>query len=176
MWKNITVRYGAIAGLVLSLLLFLPYALWGSRYYFDLAEGIAYAAILLSLATGISLGIRHRRERECAGVIPFTKAFSTGWTIALVASVVVYLSVYLFLELKGDEWRERYYQHRLEQLHEKHADAAAYEEKVKELNADITAGSRDLQNVNTQASMIFFIVLLFGTVISLAAGAIQRKE
>lgn len=176
MWKNITVRYGTVAGIVLSFLLFLPYALWGSRYYFDLAEGVAYAAILLSLATGIALGIRHRRERECEGVIPFTKAFSTGWTIALVASVVVYLSVYLFLELKGDEWRERYYQHRLEQLHEKYPDAQTFELRVTELNSEITSGSRDLQNVNSQAAMIFFIVLLFGTVISLAAGAIQRKE
>lgn len=176
MWKNITIRYGLVAGIVLSFLLFLPYALWGSRYYFDLAEGIAYAAILLSLATGIALGIRHRRERECGGIIPFRKAFSTGWTIALVSSVIVYLSVYLFLELKGDEWRERYYQHRLEQLHEKYPDKRMYEEKVNALDADITASSRDLQNVNTQASMIFFIVLLFGTVIALAAGAIQRKE
>ncbi|MFM2207610.1 MAG: hypothetical protein RL213_1585 [Bacteroidota bacterium] len=176
MWKKITVRYGVAAGLLLSLLLFLPYALWGSRYYFELAEASAYGTILLTLAAAIFLGIRNRREKECGGTIPFSKAFSTGWTIALAASVIVYLCVYLFLELKGGEWMERYYQHRLEQLHTKYSDREVLLQKVAELEEDFSKSSKDHLNVNSQASMIFFIVLLFGTLISLASAGIQRRE
>lgn len=177
MSKSTALRTGVIAGISLSLLLLVPYFLWGSRYYFDLVEPTSYGAMLLTLATGISLGIRHKREKVYHGTIPFSKAFGTGWMVTIVAGVVVYLCIYLFLELKGTEWMTRYYEHRMEQLQNKYAaEPTVLEQKIAALNQDFKKNSTDHLDVNSQAMMIFFIVLLFGTIISLAAAAIQRSR
>jgi hypothetical protein len=141
-----------------------------------MAEGAAYASILITLSAGIFLGIRRRREKEHAGLIPFSKAFSTGWTIALFASIVVYMAVYSFFEFNGDQWRQRYYQHQQEVIQSRYTVPAQRTEKLRELDKRMVDSATDYQNVNSQAAMAFFIVLFFGTIISAASAVIQRKE
>jgi hypothetical protein len=176
MSTSTTVRYGLIAGILMSLVLFLPYFLWGKKFDFNLGEALAYSAIFLSLAGSILLGIRSRRKKEFEGTIPFKIAFRTGMTITISAAIFVYFSVYLFLEFKGTEWLSSYYEHKVLQLHEKFPDKAVFEEKLATLNNDFAQNSADYLNVNSQALMIFFIVLLFGAVISLASAAIQQRD
>ena len=101
MGKITVLRYGLISGILLCLLFYTPYVLWGSNYDFNLGEAMGYTASFISLATGIVVGIRRRRIREFNGKIPFGPAFQTGFFISAIAAGCVYLFVFLFLVVHG---------------------------------------------------------------------------
>jgi hypothetical protein len=177
MFRHPSLRFGLLSGALLCIVFFTPYFLWGSRFDLDLGEALGYAGILTSLVIGIFPAIRYRREHEFGGKIGFSAAFRTGLFACLVSAVCVYLAVYLFWELNGSEWLTRNYHHKVEKIQQLHAgDTLTIQQKVMELSEDMKRNRQDHLDSNSQASIIFFIILLFGTVLSLAAATVQRKQ
>jgi hypothetical protein len=176
MGKITVLRYGLISGILLCLLFYTPYVLWGSNYDFNLGEAMGYTASFISLATGIVVGIRRRRIREFNGKIPFGPAFQTGFFISAIAAGCVYLFVFLFLELNGAEYMQRLYVHKEKQIMEKYKDKSTAQEKLATMNKDFIDHRTDYQNSEEQGRMISYIVLLFGTIISLSTAGIQQRD
>lgn len=169
-------RYGLLSGALISVVLFIPYLLWGSRYDFELSLAFGYAGLLLPLSGCIFMGIRHRREREFQGRIPFNSAFYTGLSITLVAALCTYFVIYLFLELNGATWMNRYYEHQRAWILEHQPVPEKAQAALDVLDQQMRDNATDNLNVNTQASMMFFIILLLGGIISAASAAIQRRS
>lgn len=175
MKKNSLFVYGLVSGILLCLIFFLPYYLWGSEFDMELGEAIGYGATFIALALGVLAGIRWKRDKENNGKISFNAAFRSGVFITLIASIVVYLSTFIFLELNGREWLSRYYNHKVEKIRELSTDPAAAQARIDQFAEEWKKNSMDIVNSSGQALMIFFIVLLLGSIISLAAAAIQRR-
>ncbi|MFM7216648.1 MAG: DUF4199 domain-containing protein [Bacteroidota bacterium] len=177
MLKHPSLRYGLLSGALLCIVFFTPYFLWGSRFDLDLGEALGYAGILIAMVVGIFPAIRYRREKEFGGKIGFSAAFRTGLLATLVSAMMVYLAVYLFWELNGSEWLTRNYYHKVEKIHQQYStDSLTIQQKVAELSEDMKRNRQDHLDSNSQASIIFFIILLFGSVLSLAAATVQRKQ
>lgn len=176
MGRYTVIRYGLLSGLLLCLLFYAPYLLWGSNYDFNLGEAIGYTASFISLATGVIIGIRRRRIREFGGKIAFGPAFQTGFFISAIAACCVYLFVFLFLELNGTEYMQRLYTHKQQQIAERYTDKKIVDEKLAALSKDFIEHKTDYQNSEEQGRMIAYIVLLFGTIISLSTAGIQQRN
>lgn len=176
MGKMTVIRYGILSGILLCLLFYTPYLLWGSNYDFNLGEAIGYTASFVSLATGVIIGIRRRRIHEYGGKIPFGPAFQTGFFISAIAAGCVYLFVFLFLEINGTEFRQRFYTHKQKQIVESNKDKKVIEEKLALLDKDFAENKSDYENSEEQGRMFAYIVLLFGTIISLSTAGIQQRD
>lgn len=177
MIRHPSIRFGILSGALLCVVFFTPYFLWGSRFDLGLGEALGYAALLLSLVVGIFPAIRYRREKEFGGRIGFGQAFRTGLSASLVSAICVYMAVYLFWELNGSKFLTRNYEHRKEQIHQKYAgDTLLLGQKMAALDADMKANRQDHLDSNSQASTIFFIVLLFGMILSVSAATVQRRQ
>lgn len=97
--KKVVLIYGTIAGLIVSLMLFISFGLimkWGTQPKLEHGELIGYTSMILAMSM-IFFGVGIYRSRYLGGNITFLRAWGTGLLIALLASafyVITWIILY----------------------------------------------------------------------------------
>lgn len=98
---SLALRFGTIAALVLVLVMFGPYFLFGPRPdWMDAGQVIGYTAMVLCM-TATYFAMR-REQAQRAGTLGYGPAFAIGTAVAGVAGVLFGLATWLFFEISGD--------------------------------------------------------------------------
>lgn len=82
-----TFKYGAYAGIIMTLCFLTPYFIWGKDVDLSKGEIIGYTSMVICL-TAVFFGIKNYRDRKLGGVISFGNAFGLGLEISGVAGVI----------------------------------------------------------------------------------------
>jgi hypothetical protein len=154
--SNLLIRYGLIAGGLLTVLLFAPILIFGpAPEYMRWGEVFGYAAMLLAM-TATAFAIRAERDR--AGRISFSRAFLIGCGVSALAGLIFGLGTWFFYALYGDALPEALYEFYRQ-------NAAGDPHQL----AQIEANKAWFFNRPLQAAVMFATVFLIGVVESLIA-------
>jgi hypothetical protein len=172
--KKIIIKYGLIAGIVVSILM-----LAGVNYFshcegsvdFNTSMLIGYASMLLSF-TLVFVGIRNYRDKYNGGIIGFGKAFKIGLMIVLIAStiyVIAWLVDYFFFI---PDFLEKYSAQMTDELK---ASGASQIEIDKHTN-EMETFSRMYKNPFFNAMMTYMEILPVGLVVTLISSLILKSK
>jgi hypothetical protein len=166
----IFLRYGAIGGVIVTVLMFLPYFIFGAKpELMKAGEVFGYTSMVLSM-TAVFFAVRRERERR-GGVIGFGGALATGAGVSLVASLIFGIATWVFYTMVGDSLPEAIMAFYIQQVRESGADAATIAAQVAELE-----GMRPFFfNRLLQGVVMFATVFLIGAVMSLVAALVFRR-
>jgi hypothetical protein len=156
--------YVAAANIILSLILHFTGAWKG-----DLGQyvGIIYYVFL---AIGLVMAIKDRRDNENGGTIRFGQAFSTGFTVVIVAAVCSAIYFYVYAAMINPELTEHIKQQMEAGMAEKKAQMTEeqFEQTMKYSTMMATPGMMALWQ--------FLGTLIVGSIITAIAGAILKKN
>lgn len=169
--KKIVLRYGLIAGLIVSLFMMIGMLICHKNPDFEGSMVLGYASMLAAF-TFIFLGIRKQRNQHGNGSITFGKAFMTGLYIALISStmyVVVWLIVYYgFMP----DFMDKYAEHALK----KAADSGASPAELEKMTAEM-AGYRDMyKNPLGVILLTYMEILPLGLIVTLISALILKRK
>ena len=174
MKKNIILRYGLIAGLIVSVLMLT------SVNFFSHCDGsvsmgtsmvIGYASMLLAFSM-VFVGIRNYRDKQNNGVISFGKAFTVGILITLVASTIYVaawlIDYYVFIP----DFADKYAAQALADL--KASGASAREIQLQ--TAEMTDLGKLLKNPLFNAMMTYMEILPVGLIVTLISALVLKRK
>ena len=167
--KNVSVKFGAIAGGLLIGFSLVSQAILGTdTSNFEVAEVAGYAGILLSMAM-IYVAVRKYRQ-DASGQIGFVQALVVGLVTDLIASVIYGLfMLYYFMSL-SPEFLEIYMDYYRGQIE---SSGASAEQIAGELAA-LEAHAGLFTNPYFQSLVMFLTVFAIGAAIALISAWILR--
>ncbi len=163
---NNTMKYGLMYGLIPAILYLIVYALGMNRDQSAL-EYIRYGSLVVYCAV-IFLGIRAEREDVLNGFIKFGKAFSTGFRIVLIGTVVASVMSYLYFGVIDTGMRDFLIVQQEQELFDRGLSPEQVDAALPQIEKFMT----------TPMLLIFGALssLLIGSVITLISAAILKKE
>lgn len=167
---NTMLRYGAIAAIVLSLLMFAPYFIFGTRpEWMEIGELVGYASMVLCLsATYFAM----RRERERRGGLRYGQAFALGIGVSALAGLLFGIVTFAFYSLVGDALPEAIYEFYAYQIRDGGGSETEIARQLDEL-----AEMRPLFfNRPLQAAVMLATVFLIGVVESAIGAWLVRSR
>jgi len=168
--KRIVLKFGVIAGLILSGMVFTMTALLGDGSDFEKGEAYGYLFSIAAFSM-IFLGIRAYRDKELGGTINFNKGFRIGILITLIASVMYTISWMLYFNFIDDSFIEKYTSYYIEKLNASGKPQA-------EINAEIEKFNSNMENYKNPAVMSLFTfleVFPIGLVISILCALLMKR-
>jgi predicted secreted protein len=163
---NNSLKYGLMYGLIPGFLYLIIYAIGLNRDQSTL-EYIRYGSLVVYCAV-IFLGIRSEREEVLNGFIRFGKAFSTGFRMVLIGTVVATVMSYLYFGVIDTGMRDFLIVQQEQELF----DRGLSPEQV-------DAALPQIEKFMTTPMLLIFGALssvLIGSVITLISAAILKKE
>ena len=156
MTRNLLIRYGLIAGSLVTFLLYLPIVVFGPvPEYMKWGEVFGYLSMLLVMTAAV---FAIRAERDRAGSIGFTRALFIGCGVSAIAGLIFGVGTWLFFKVSGDALPQAIYEF---YLHNAAGDARQL--------AELQANKGWFFNVPLQAAVMFATVFLIGLAESLIA-------
>lgn len=126
-------RYGLIGGGLISVLLFAPYFIFGTRpEWMKIGEIVGYTSMLLCLTTTY---FAMRQQAQRAGGIGFGAALAVGAGVSAVAGIAFGIATWVFYASVGDALPEALITYYGDQIRNSGATAAAIDSQLKELDA-----------------------------------------
>lgn len=124
-------RYGTIAAALITVLLFLPYFLFGARpEWMKMGEVVGYASMLLCLsATYFAMRAEARRR----GTIGYGSALAVGVGVSAVAGLLFGLATWVFYAMVGDALPEALIAFYQQQIRDSGAAQAAIDSQLEAL-------------------------------------------
>jgi hypothetical protein len=156
---NTILRHGLVAGVLVSILLFAPYFIFGPRPdVMRWGEVIGYASMALCLsATWFAMRAEQRRR---GGTLRWTGAFGIGVGVSAVAGVVFGLGTWAFYATVGDSLPEAM----LEYYRTLARDAGGGPDAIAARLAELDAMRDFFFNRPLQAAVMFATVFVIGVV------------
>lgn len=166
--KNVIVRYGVYASLLLVVMFIASFAVAETNY--ELSEILGYAAIILSMVF-VFLGIRQYRDEVGGGKISFWQALKVGLMIVAIPSVVFGLFDLIYVLFINPDFMENYYAHTLEKMKASLSEAE-YVKRAAEMEAE-----KDMfMNPLIQFIAMSMTVFLIGVVASIISSFVLKRE
>lgn len=172
--KNITLRYGLIAGAIVSVLMLLSFPLmYNLKDNYNIALLLGYVSIILSLST-IFVAVKTYRDKHNNGKVKIGKAFLIGLYITLIAG-----AIYSFVFLLADSFAETsfmdgYRSMKLEEINANQAlDAAQKQAQITEMDGQIALYSNP---VAAFLMIMFTEYVPVGLILSLVTALILKKK
>lgn len=167
---NVLLRYGAIAGGVLTVLMFAPYFLFGARpEWMQIAEIVGYASMVLCLSATY-FAMRHERARSPARP-GWSRVFGIGVGVSAVAAAIFAVATYAFYSLVGDALPQALYDFYVHKIRTSGAPAASVAAQLTELE-----GMKSLfYDKPLQAAVMFATVFVIGVVESALGAWVVRR-
>lgn len=161
---NTWLRYGAIAAIVLSVLMFAPYFIFGAKpEWMEVGELVGYGSMVLCLsATWFAM----RRERERRGGLRYGQAFAVGVGVSAIAGLVFGIATFLFYTVAGDALPQAIYEFYAQQIR----DSGESDAEIARQLAGLEEMRPMFFNRPLQAVVMFATVFVIGVVES-AIGA-----
>lgn len=168
--KNVVIKYGLIAGIILVLMIATMMAMMGDSNDFEKGELFGYLFSIAAYAM-IFLGIREYRDKHSGGSITFNQGFRTGILITLIASLFYVAGWMLYFNFIDDTFIEKYTSYFLEKLNASGKTPAEIEnEKVSFL--------KNMENYKNPLVMAMYTMLeIFpiGLVVTILCSFLMRR-
>jgi hypothetical protein len=169
--KNIVLKFGLIAGIILVAKVFVMMAIKGDSSDFE--KGASAGTIFIVGAFSmIFFGIREYRDKISGGIINFNRGFRVGILIATLASVIYVIGWMINFNYIDTSFIENY--------------IVFYSEKIKasgknpqDIEKEITAFKANMANYNNPAVMAmytFLEVFPVGLIITVLCALLMRKS
>lgn len=169
--KQTVLKYGLIgAGIMAALILFI-FLLNSGQPNFEWGQVIGYASMIIALST-VYMGIKSYRDRQQAGILSFSRAFTVGILISLFACVVYVIIWLIYLQTDaGSEMMDQYMAYSLDQMEKSGADAASIEEKRQQFEQY----SKMYENPVVRIGVTFMEIFPVGLIIALVSALLLRR-
>ncbi len=167
--SNLMIRYGLIAGAVVSVLMFAPYFVFGAKpEQMKLGEIVGYTSMVLAMSATF-LAMRRERERR-GGALGFGAAFGIGVGVSAIAGLLFGIATLGFYAIVGDALPDA-----MVEFYTQQANAAGSPEAVAAKLAELERMRPLLYSHSFSAALMFATVFLIGLVES-AIGALMLKK
>ena len=167
---NTWLRYGAITAVVLSVLFFGPFFVFGARPdWMEVAELLGYASMILCLsATYFAM----RRERDRRGALRYGQAFAVGIGVSAVSAVLFAIATYAFYGVVGDALPQAIYDLYVRQTRE----GGGSEAEIANQLAELERMRPMFFNYPLQAAVMAATVFVIGALESAVAAWFARSR
>lgn len=169
-----SLKFGLLAGIIMAVIFFLPFVIFKGQdlyNFFLVGEIIGYSTMILSMLF-VFFGIRSYRDVELGGVISFGKAFVTGLSITLVASVIFGLftiALYTIISPNlGNEMIEFYKRSIME--------SGQPQQIIDKQIAEMESNRGLYNNAAFNGFLMFATVFLIGAVVALISSFILKRK
>ena len=160
--KNYVIRYGLIAGLVLTILSWLNWFIVARFLGYNPSQFFGYLSMFIGLLA-VPLGIKYYKEQINEGKVSFGKAFQIGMGITAIASIIMFLHSAFFFYVQGDAFLEWY---------EKSMSVGEWEVA----QAQMATMGDSFMNPWFQGLVMLVTVFLVGLIMSLLASLFLKKH
>ena len=162
---NVLLRYGAIAGAVLAVLMFGPYFIFGARPdWMKAGQVFGYASMVLCLSATV---FAMRQVRDAAPSPPgYGRLLGVGVGVSAVAAAIFAVATWVFYALAGDALPQALYDFYANGIR----DSGAPTESIAAQLAELERMKPFFWNRPLQAAVMFATVFVVGVVES-AVGA-----
>ena len=168
--KQVVVKFGLIAGGILSVFMLVTYTLV-ERIGFDHGEVIGYSTMVLAFLM-VYFGIRSYRDNVAGGVISYGRGFLVGICITVIASAC-YVATWEFVYYRfAPDFADKYAAHAVEKARASGATEAQIAEQTKQMEEFKVMYRKPLYNV----AMTFVEPFPVGLVFTLVCAGILRRR
>ena len=164
-----TLVFGAIAGIVVSVLLVLG-ASFGGDHTGSWAMAFGYLSMLVALSF-VFVGVKRYRDVAKGGAIRFWPAFGLGVLIALVASAFYVVTWEVYSALTAGDWMAEH----IAATIEARRAAGASPEEIAALSAEMEGFARLYANWWFRMPVTLSEILPVGILVALVSAAIPRN-
>lgn len=172
--QKIILKYGLIAGGIVSMLMLLGAVLWmDTAFHSEYGELIGYTTMLVALSL-IFFGLKSYRDNYHGGTITFGKGVQIGLLITAIATVMYAGSweVALKTQPKLGNYMEEYTAKYLEKMQEQGASVA----EVQKQREEMAVWMERYKNPLFRFGMVMMEILPVSIIITLLSAAILRKK
>ncbi|HYG19003.1 MAG TPA: DUF4199 domain-containing protein [Ohtaekwangia sp.] len=170
--KKIVIIYGLIAGIIVSVIMFISLPLQEAGYItYDYGMLVGYTSMVVALSM-VFFGIKTYRDQQLDGKITFLQALKTGLVITAIASVMYAISWEVFYNTIASDFMERYTQHYLDKMAANGATAV----EIDAQRASFESLGEMYKNPFIRFGMTLAEILPVGVVITLISAALLRKR
>jgi len=169
--KQIVIKYGIIAGIIFSAMIFAMSAIIGKTTDFDKGETIGYLFMVGGFTT-VFFGIRELRDKVNGGIITFNQAFRTGLLITITGSVIYVISWMIYFHLIDNTFIERYTEYFAAKLQESGKPQAEIEKELSDFKIN-------MENYRKPSVMILYTYLdtfKIGLIVSVLCAFMMRRK
>ncbi|MCG8603705.1 DUF4199 domain-containing protein [bacterium] len=173
--RKVTLVFGLIAGAIISIFMFVSWALLDKgTINFDSGEIAGYAIMVIALSM-IFFGIKSYRDNYQNGAITFGKGLQVGLLITLVASLMYAVSWEIYYQSQPDDqpsFMETYTEHSIAKMKDNGASEAEIEQAVQDMANMVEM----YKNPLVRFGITLVEILPVGVVISLISAGLLRKK
>ena len=165
--RKVVLTYGLLAGLIVSLLMVVSFAIVKPESELSYVAG--YAGMLIALSM-IFFAIRSYRDNYLGGTITWSKGFMVGLYVSIIASVLYVVGWKIFSSIAMPDFWDQYAKHTIDAMKKNHASDAAILETMKTME-----GYKNMSPIKEWA-MTFLEIFPVGLLISIICAAILRRK
>ncbi|NQZ42728.1 MAG: DUF4199 domain-containing protein [Flavobacteriaceae bacterium] len=166
--KKTVWRFGIYGAVTICALFLLSWFIPNLDY--STQEIIGYIGIVVSLGF-VFFGIKHFRDNENDGVIPFRKALTIGILITLIVALAFGMLDLVYVKILNPDFTTEYYDRMIEDLRQT-VPPAEFEAKAAEIEGQREVFSNPLFSFLLMA----FTVFIIGFIISLISALILQRK
>lgn len=166
--KQLVLKYGAIAGLIVAAMLTVNISGIVSMKY---GEIIGYTSMLLAFST-IFFAIKSYRDNQLNGFIGFGKAFKIGLLITLVASAIYVITWMILSETIGQDFMEKYIEFSVQNMKDSGMSQTEIDIKVDSMEKI----QEVYKNPIAKMGITFLEIFPVGLLVSLIAAFILKRK
>lgn len=169
--KPLVIRYGLVAGVIVSAFMFA--SLWFVDSNTDMSGGelIGFAGMFIAFSS-IFFGVRKYRDKHLDGEIHFGKAFLIGLYIALIASTLYVISWMILSETVFTEFGDQYFDQQIELVKQKQLSEIEMQEEIQDM--------KEFKEAYKNPIFKFFItyaeILPIGLLVALITALILKRK
>ncbi|MEM7550740.1 MAG: DUF4199 domain-containing protein [Bacteroidota bacterium] len=170
--KGKLIVFGVIGGVINIIWWFLSSTVFvtDGKPNFSLMELFGYIAMIIALST-VYFGIKSYRDDYLEGYISFKKAFFSGMTVVIVASVVYVAGWMIYYPNFAADFGEQYYNYYIEEYKASGLSGLELDQKIEEMNAMMES----YKNTYFMAGITFMEIFPVGLVIALISSFLLKK-
>jgi hypothetical protein len=171
---NTSLRYGLIGGVLIAILLFAPFFIFGARpEWMKIGEIVGYTSMFLCMSTTY---FAMREEARWRGALSFSAALAIGAGVSVVAGMLFGFATWAFYALVGDSLPEALLAFYAEQIRSSGAAPAQIASQLQELEAMRPFFYNHVLQGALMAATVFLIGLLISVPSALLVSRAPRRE
>lgn len=169
--SKIVVKYGLIAGIILSAMICTMAYMVGDSTDFEKGESFGYIFMVAAFST-IFFGIREMRDKLSGGVISFNKAFRTGLLITIIGTACYVITWMVYFNFIDNTFVERYSAFFIENVKESGKPAADIEKEIAAFKENMAS----YKSPWVMAMFTFLEVFPIGLIISILCAVMMKRS
>lgn len=169
--KHTVVKFGLIAGGILSLVMIISFSLIPLETQLQLGQYFGYGSMLVAFSS-IFFAVRSYRETTLNGVISFGKAFQIGLLISTIASVMYVITWMVMSSYFAQDFMQQYMDAAIANM----KIAGDSLEDIEAYKAEMLVWVEYYKNPFIKAALTLMEVLPIGILISLISAIVLRKK